>query len=303
MPPANKPPSPKRQAPLGSLPRPKKPRERKSPALSVYLDPDEAGLIRREAAERGLNVSEFVRDRMMHDIWYKTGDLVDQVHLLARDSSDHAALECYFRGWVERYTGFAISPPAGDPTPDSVPVAAMAVPASPALPDPAQAEAPVQFAKPVVEPEAAFELAQRKQNAGAIALTILSDILDVMIDLVASIWRRLNRAKWRNDDRSVYDRLIGRTPLQFMVAAVMLAVMPLAAFGSTEVGFYLLGTDNAATAATVLERLPDDMRRRHVIGYLVEERPDNVARISACLEKQRTSRHDFWCKFRMKAGV
>lgn len=301
MPPANKPPSPKRQAPLGSLPHPKKPRQRKSPPLSVYLDPHEADVIRREAADRGLDVSAFVRDRMMHDIWYKTGDLVDQVHLLARDSSDHAALECYFRGWVERYTGFAMSPPSG--APDPAPVAAMAVPASPALPDPAQAEAPVQFTKKVVEPEAAFEPAQWKPNAGAIALTILSDFLDLMIDLVAGIWRRLNRAKWRNDDRSVYDRLIGRTPLQFLVAAVMLAVMPLAAFGPTEVGFYLLGTDNAATAATVLERLPDDMRRRHVIGYLVEERPDNVARISACLEKQRTSRHDFWCKFRMKAGV
>jgi len=240
---------------------------------------------------------------MMHDIWYKTGDLVDQVHLLARDSHHHAALESYFRSWVERHTGFAMSPPLEVPASETAPFARMPVLSSPALPDRAQAEAPVQFAKPVVEPEAAFEPAQRKQNAGAIALTILSDILDVMIDLVAGIWRRLNRAKWRNDDRSVYDRLIGRTPLQFLVSAVMLAVMPLAAFGPTEVGFYLLGTDNAAAAATVLDRLPDEVRRRHVIGYLVEERPGNVARISACLEKQRTSRHDFWCKFRMKAGV
>lgn len=295
MPPANKTPSPKRQAPLGSLPRLEKPRERKSPALSVYLDPDEADVIRREAAERGLNVSEFVRDRMMHDIWYKTGDLVDQVHLLAHDSHHHAALESYFRSWVERHTGFAMSPPAEALAAEQTPAAVMAVPASPPLQAPASVEAPISLAEPVAELKA---VSQTMKGVSEKVTGPTYTYTDAVIDLLSGLWRKLNQAQWRNDQ--FYGK-VGRTPLRFLLAAAMLAALP-EVFGRTEVGHRLLG-DDRATASPALTDLPGPVQNLIAIGTIVDAVPDNGARLNSCVKRQQKSRRDFWCKFRMKAGA
>lgn len=301
MPPANRPSSPARQAPLGRTPRDKDRRQRKMRPLSIYLDPDEEAAIRRAAADRGNGISEYIRRQALLDIMYGTGNLVEQVQLLASDSSNHSELEYQLRVWVKGLTGVTMAPPVDPPVPKQAPDAAMPPPVQSPSPTPASVEALV----PPVDPRAVPKPRQWKQKAGAIALTIVTDLFNVMFGLLAGVWRWLIRCGSRAGDfmarESMYDRLIGRTPLQFLLTAVMLVALPIAAFGRTDVGFYLL--DTHTDALTILRHLPDEMQRRHNIGLIVEEMPDNTDRINACRKRQAVSRHNFWCKFEIKAGA
>ncbi len=306
MPHANKPSSSARQAPLGRTPRDTERRERKSRPLSIYLNPVEEAAVRRAAAARGIGVSEFGRRMVLLDLQYGTGDLVEQVYLLAPDSSNHSELDYQIRVWVKGLTGVAMAPPVEPPAPKPAPEAAMPPSALRAPPKPASVEALV----PLAEPEPVLKPAQWKQKIGAIALTILTDLFtvmfNVMFDLLTGIWRWLIRRGSRPGEaiagESMYDRLIGRTPLQFLLAAVMLVALPIAAFGRTEVGLLLLD-DDQAKAAPALSDLSMPVQNLIAIGDIVMEAPGNTARINACLEKQKASRHNFMCKFEMKAGA
>ena len=309
MSPVGKPPAPKRQTPLGQPPGKPDARKRDTVALSTYFTSSEAAAIRRAAAERNLSVSEFMRGETLHDLHYGTGDFVEQVHQLARDPRNHPILESRFRVWVEGLTGVAMLPPLPGPlVPVHMVVAAPALPPAPmalsapspvpVLPAPATGTAIVSAPAAAPQPEVCEPMWWELEPAQP-------TFADAVISVLAGVYRWLLRATTRAGDRmgspSLYHKLIGRTPLQFMVAIVFAIGAIVRSVGPAPLGYYLLGA-TGASAETVLKHLPGDEERRQRIGYVVMAVPANAERINACLDQKYVSRHDFWCKFRMKAG-
>lgn len=308
MSPVGKPPTPKRQTPLGQSPGKPDARKRDTVALSTYFTPSEAAAIRSAARERNLSVSEFMRGETLHDLHYGTGDLVQQVHQLARDPLNHPILESRFRVWVEGLTGVAMLPPRpGPPAPVHTlvaapvrPPAAMALPAPspvPILPAPATETAMVSAPAAAPQPEVIEPMWWEREPAQP---TFSDAVISVMVGVYRWLLRATTRAGDRMGSPSLYHKLVGRTPLQFLVAIVFAIGAIVRGVGPAPLGYYLLGT-TGASAETVLKHLPGDEERRQRIGYVVMAVPANAERINACLDQQHVSRRDFWCKFRMKA--
>lgn|GEM_PF-6550826 len=304
-------PRPERQVPLGRSPGVDKPRKRKSRALSVYLEPEEEYRARREASKHNMGLSDFLRQCIRYNAASGIEHRAERIRAFAEDGHSHDALETEAWKLVEDLTGVAMPPRSKPPAPvrtlaaAPLPVtAALSVPASaPALPAPVAGTAIVP-ARPKLEVESAHRAS--REPMGWEREPPQPTFADAVISLLAGIWRWLLRVGTRAGDRmgheSMYDKFVGRTALQFLVAAAMLAALPMAVFGRSEVGYRLLGASDA-TAATVLAHLPEDVQRRQQVGYVVVAMPGNDVRINDCLAQQRSSKQDFWCKFRMKAGL
>lgn len=306
-------PRPERQVPLARSLDVDKPRKRKSRALSVYLEPEEEHRARREASKHNMGLSDFLRQCIRYNAASDIEHRAERIRAFVKDGQHHDALETEAWKLVEDLTGVAMPPRPKPPAPvRTLAAAPLPLPVTAALPLLTSAPGlPAPVAGTAVVPA----LPKLEMKPAHRAFRELMDwereppqptFADTMITLLAGIWRWLLRVGTRAGERmgseSIYGRFIGRTPLQFLVTAAMLAALPVAVFGRSEVGYHLLGASDA-TAATILTHLPEDVQRRQQVGYVVVAMPGNVVRINACLAQQRSSKQDFWCKFRMKAGL